>query len=372
MKTLDRYVLKSLLESYLICVFLLLSFYIILDLFGNFNKFSQYGDLVEETQKVSLFFIAVEYYKANIPLILYNLCPIITLMSAMFTITKMSKANELTPLKACGISMYRLLYPFIFFAFILSCMMVGLQEKVIPHFAERLEFLTQIQHGRKKSIDATQLSDIYGNIIYIGQYLPLTKELKNIRVIVPDRDKNSKLHAKKIIQASYGEWFREKKQNFLLLKEGMVKIYDDSGVMAAKPEPLPPEGLLLKTDLNHSKVLYPEAKKLDTLSSRDLYRILQQKPDHNAAKVTFYSRFSIPMGNILLLFLGLPLLLMRESKNFFLGTGMCALISACFYGVSIFCLNLGYKEILQPIFSVWFPVVLFGSFGYGLRAIIHT
>ena len=370
MKTLDRYVLKSLLASYLICVFLFLSFYIILDLFGNFNKFSQYEELVEKTQNISLFLIALEYYKANIPLILYNLCPIITLMSAMFTITKMSKANELTPLKACGIPIYRLFYPFVFFALVLSMMMVGLQEKIIPHFSEQLEFLTQIQHGRKKSIDATQLSDIYGNIVYIGQYLPLTKELKNIRVIVPSKD--SKLHAKEIIQASHGEWVKQRKQGFILLKEGKRKLYEASGMMVGKPIPIPEEGFLLQTDLNHSKVLYPEAKKLDTLSSRDLYKILQKKPDHNAARVTFHSRFSIPLGNILLLFLGLPLLLRRETKNFFLGTGLCALVSASFYGVSIFCLNLGYKEILQPIFAVWFPIVLFGSFGYSLRTIIHT
>ncbi len=370
MKTLDRYVLKSLFESYLICVFLLLSFYIILDLFGNFNKFSQYGDLVEETKKISVFFIALEYYKANIPLILYNLCPIITLMSAMFTLTKMSKSNELTPLKACGISVYRLFYPFVFFAVLLSLVMIGLQEKVIPYFSERLEFLTQIQHGRKKSIDATQLRDSYGNIVYIGQYLPLTQELKNIRVIIPGKE--GKLHAKEIIQAAHGSWVKQKKNISLLLKEGKTTRYDTSGMIHSKPVALPPEGFLLRTDLNHSKVLYPEAKKLDTLSSRDLYKILKKTPDHNSARVTFHSRFGIPLGNVLLLFLGLPLLLRRETKNIFLGTGLCALISASFYGVSIFCLNLGYKEILQPVFAVWFPIVLFGSFGFSLHTLIHT
>ena len=133
MKVLDRYIIKSMLLSYLICISIVLSFYIIIDLFANFDDFTEYTKILKETQNknISIFALVLKFYFYHVPLIFYNLSPIITLMAAIFTITRMNKSNELTPLKSSGISMYRLFYPLIGFALVISLLMVIIQEFTI-------------------------------------------------------------------------------------------------------------------------------------------------------------------------------------------------------------------------------------------------
>lgn len=372
MKLLDRYVFKSLIMSFIICILLVLGFYIIIDLFANFDKFQEYSELMSKTEQrtVSLFSVAAEFYFYNIPLIFYMLCPIITLLSAMFTLTKICKSNELIPLKSCGISMYRLLYPFFYFACLAAIIMGLVQEFVIPPLSEKLELLTHIKYGRKNTIEGIQYYDYQGNIYFVGKYFPFDQRLENIRVQIPIHKKS--VQPKQIIKANKGNWSNDERGHGLILEDGIIISFNENGIQKGMPVPIPKEGFSIITDFSDKNIVYPERQKLDSISTSRLLEILKENPNFAEAKVTLHSRFSMPLSNIILLFLGLPWLLRRQSKNFFIGIGMCAIIAGCFYGFYICLINLGYKEIMNPIFSAWFPSVFFGSLSMSFYNIIHT
>lgn len=371
MKILDRYVLKSLIESYIICIILVLSFYIILDLFANFEKFNEYVEILKDTHKreVSVLKLIIQYYLCHIPLTVYTLSPIITLMSAMFTVTRMARSNELTPLKACGISMYRLLLPFgIFSTFIALTMMIS-QEVIIPRTARELEDMKHVLHGRMKQIRSIQQCDRQGNIFYISKYYPPRRLMEDIRITIPYPGEAFK--PREIIRAKRGRWIiKENGEEVMLLEDGYNAIYTEKGGEKFFIRKF--KTFEMKTNIRDRHLTYPDEKNLDTISFFKLLRLLKKNPNFSAAKLTINTRFSLPLSNILLVFLGIPLMLVNQTRNFFLGVGICVIVAGGFYGFYLLCINLGYKEILNPIFAAWFPSVCFGSLSLSFLTLIHT
>ena len=372
MKILDRYILKTLLESYLICILIVLSFYIVIDLFVNLDKFTEYTDILRQAKKtdVSLMQLIAKYYLYHSPLIFYNLSPMVTLMAAMFTVTRMVRSNELIPLKACGVPIYRALYPFVTFAILVSLLMVMLQEIIIPQAAPTLELLEHVKHGRKMEMQGLMYRDSKGRMFYVGVYHPPLQKLENIRVTIWHDD--DQLKPRQVIEAKFGGWRNIAGKRILFLHQGTITSYALHGGMSGKPIKIPEAGYPLDTDLRDSHLTYPEKKNLDKVSSQRLRELIQKSPNLVTAKVALQTHFSLPLSNILLLFLGVPLMLRQQARNFFLGTGLCVIIAGCFYGCYILCLNLGYKEILTPIFAAWFPTITFGSLGISFLAMMHT
>jgi lipopolysaccharide export system permease protein len=76
-------------------------------------------------------------------------------------------------------------------------------------------------------------------------------------------------------------------------------------------------------------------------------------------RVTVHSRFVQPFLDVTLLFLGLPWVLTRESRNIFLAAGLCILVVAVFLLVVLGCQALGTSYLLSPALAVWCPLLIF-------------
>lgn len=365
MNILNRYITGTFLLSYLICVITVLGFYIVIDLFESIHRFVKYVEL----HNGSLLSEITHFYFYRSPVILYALTPMICLMAAMFTITKMARSNELVPLKASGISMFRVIRPFVFFAFLVSLFMVFLQEAVIPVIAEEIVGTDKVRHSRKKFFSDLQNSDKQGRVFYIGRLYPVKKNMKKIRVTIFDRSQE-RLIAKEVIEAEDGYWKREDGKRYIVLERGNIFNYGQEGEI--KITPIPKEGHLLETNLSLETLILPNKKNLDTMSFLQLLELRKKEPHSSDVLLVLHSHITVPLSNICLLFLGLPLILSKNNQNLFLGISICILASAAFYGINLGCLSLGYKEFLNPIFAAWFPITLFFSLGAGLTVVIST
>ncbi len=374
MKLLDSYILKALAVSYLLCITLVISFYIVLDLFTNFEKFDEYRTMMTKDQpgakELHLGWLILKYYAYNAPLIIYDLTPIATLLAGMFTLTRMSKANELIPLKASGISMYRLMIPFLEFAVCVGLGMVVLHEQCIANLEDELEKLQHMRYTRYSEVATIQYCDTDHRIFMVNRYLVTTRELQKVRVLVPQA--GERIQPKTVIQAEIGYWTKHQGQHAVLLQNGTITHYAANGEVQGQPMAIPEQGYVVVTDFCDTSITQPVKKNWNLLSLARLVEVLEKNPDLSAASLTLHLRFSLPLSNALLLLLGLPWLLRKETRNFFLGAGICALISGAFYGLYLACMNLGYKEILNPIFAAWFPTVFFGSWAASFWTWIHT
>lgn len=373
MKLLDRYIVKSMLLSYGICIGIALSFYSIIDLFNRFHRFIDFVHGLQKAGEVAgpLWWWILRYYLFSAPLILYNLSPIITLMAAMFTITYMVRTNELILLKACGIHMYRLFYPLMGFAVASALIMLIFSDIIIPKLQMQIEMVVnRVNHTRgRTAIISVQYRDLHGRLFYIGRYYPQQMELQEIRVIIPYPGAQLKPH--RIIEARVGKWSKLNGQHCVHLFDGREDTYDRQGALVSSSS-LPSQGKYLPTNLRDQKLTHQKGQNFDMLSSMELWQKLQKNPDLAEVRTTLYNRWTFPLSNLLLLLLGVPWLLRQHTRNFFVGAAICAVVAAAFYGLHIACINLGHKQFLQPLFAACFPLVLFGSVGVSFLTLIHT
>ena len=133
MKTLDRYIVRSFLYSYMLCLLVMLGMRMAADLFVNIDEFAELSmggwELVSHV---------LSYYGHNVLVYYQELNGIILTAAGAFTLARMSSTNELTAVLASGVSLYRVLLPIILTAMVLSIAGVVNQEVFIPRVKHKL------------------------------------------------------------------------------------------------------------------------------------------------------------------------------------------------------------------------------------------
>ncbi len=77
-------------------------------------------------------------------------------------------------------------------------------------------------------------------------------------------------------------------------------------------------------------------------------------------RVTIHTRIVQPLLDMTLLFLGLPLVVTRESRNVFLAMGMCMVVTVGFTLAGFGLQHLGDMELINlPALAAWAPLMIF-------------
>jgi lipopolysaccharide export system permease protein len=132
-RILDRQRYWSFLKAYVICYVSLVGLYIVIDAFSNLDEFYKRADGLTELAQVMF-----RYYFVHQSLFFDQLCGVIGMMAAVFTVTWMQRNNEQLAMLAAGISTHRAIRPVLVSSVIVSFFAVGNQELIMPRFAEEL------------------------------------------------------------------------------------------------------------------------------------------------------------------------------------------------------------------------------------------
>jgi lipopolysaccharide export system permease protein len=76
-------------------------------------------------------------------------------------------------------------------------------------------------------------------------------------------------------------------------------------------------------------------------------------------RVAIHARIVQPVLDVVLLFLGLPLLLARNNRNVFFAIGLCVALVVGFYMVVFGCQYLGANYLVSPALAAWLPLAIF-------------
>ncbi|MEK7485999.1 MAG: LptF/LptG family permease [Planctomycetota bacterium] len=372
MKILDRYVLRLFLSSYAICLFTLLGIYIIIDFFEKADEFQDYLEVAQQVMGSSkssqnLFTIYMNYYLCHLPMIFIHIAPAVTLMAAVFTFTRLMKANELIPIKSSGISIYRVMKPIFLCGFLLSFLLIAIQEYVLPALSTNINEVQAIgEHGKWKYLPSLQRFDHRGNVIFIQQYFPYTQEMIDIEISRFLSD----YREKEVIAAAKGSLVFENLQSFFLLKEVYFFKYDREARLI-KGYPKYEETFRLETSLQSYQMVGSQSHdSVETFSA--LLEQHHRNPGIPSILVSIHSRITLPLANLIFLTLGLPLVILRETKTFFLGIAVCIIVSAFYFVVNLIFIHLGNKGLLHPVAAAWFPVLFFGALGFVIMNMMET
>src|SRR5437667_12855730 len=94
MRLLDRYVIRNFLQAYIYCIAGFISIWLIFDISDNIST------LLDE--RVGLI-LAVQYYFTQVPQVFIILLPVSLLLALLFSLGRMSRANEIVSMLTAGV-----------------------------------------------------------------------------------------------------------------------------------------------------------------------------------------------------------------------------------------------------------------------------
>ena len=379
MKTLDRYVIKGYVASYCVCAFALIGLYILVDAFAVTSK------LIRHATSAGGIAVTVPVYAFyKVPVFFYQISPYITLMGAMFAMVRLMRQNELIPIKAAGISVYRVLAPIFVISILFGAATGVAQEYVIPGLRQRIENLDKSVHDRYADyLDNIWKKDENGSTFFIKAYRISERQAHKIDIT---RFYEGTTFAQDMIHAEtaawkrgpdgverwylsggtyhrYGRnnmtlpgWPREIGKDGLVVVRNQVDVEDDAD-----------DGILyFVSDLTYKEIEESQPEDYSLMATSSLYdltgRYREQAPP--ALTVAIQKRFSWPAAGVLLLMLGLPFALRWQTRTRFVGVGICIAVCAAFFIVDMICEQLGAVGSLNAYASAWLPTVLFAAVGF--------
>ncbi len=124
MRLLDRYVIRNFLQVYLYCIVGFISIWLIFDISDNISTFID--------ERIGLL-VAARYYATQVPQVFIILLPVSLLLALLFTLGRMSRANEVVSMLTAGVSLPRVLLPLIGMGLLTVAASMALNYSLAPH-----------------------------------------------------------------------------------------------------------------------------------------------------------------------------------------------------------------------------------------------
>ncbi|MBD3275212.1 MAG: LptF/LptG family permease, partial [Candidatus Marinimicrobia bacterium] len=130
MKLLDRYLVRTFLILFVYSMIAFLAIFLVIDVVENVDRFIDAG---LNRQQI------LTYYALNVPFFLSTALPMSMLISSIFSIGTLAKNNELTAMKSSGISLYRITFPLLLLAIVISVVSFFFDDQITVHTNRQLE-----------------------------------------------------------------------------------------------------------------------------------------------------------------------------------------------------------------------------------------
>jgi len=183
MRLLDRYVIGNFLQVYFYCIAGFISIWLIFDVSDNISSFID--------NHIGLALVA-RYYGTQIPQVFIILLPVSLLLSLLFALGRMSRANEIVSMLTAGVSLPRLLLPLIGMGLLTVAASMALNYSLAPH-AElaRKTLISEAQSRPGRTIQG----QIFRNRTdqrtwFVQNFLQRSNTFNNVQVLQQDANDN--------------------------------------------------------------------------------------------------------------------------------------------------------------------------------------
>ena len=346
-RLLDRYVSRRYLQVGLLSFFGLLGLYYI----GTFIDKSERLFKGEATTAM-----LIEYFYHSTPQIIVHVAPMAVLVAVLATIGGLTRTGELTVMRACGVSLYRIGVPLLALALVWSGGLFFIDDRVLAQANRRAEVLERRIRGAG---DATPpplavsnwRTDANGTIYYYAAFDPSLQTIYGLSIFEPASNGPELARHSVLSSVSYeqGQWQAQ---------GGWEQVF--SG-----------RGKLERTEFSERVVTLPlpEVFAGDEQQTAELmpYRELRQyAADLMAggrtaldARVELARRIAFPCVTFIMTVLGLAFGVSTGKRGALYGVGLALVIGAGYWFVDAFFVAIGQAGLLTPWFAAWAANLLF-------------
>ncbi|MBL7191119.1 LPS export ABC transporter permease LptG [bacterium] len=338
-KIIDRYILSNFIKLIFFIIIAGTSIFLIVDLIENLDKFID--------RDVPYLYI-IYYYIYYIPYIVYLIFPVCMLLTTLFTLGSMAQRNEITAMKAGGISVYRVLTVLMIPAILISVFMLFTGETVVP-YANKLrldinrEYIKKVPKSSTTRRGRIYLMDEDRRLVYIGHFNGETNTAFKINIMELQGNKLVKRVDSERMVYNDGYWtlYNTKIRQF---SADSVKFTEDN-VMRWKELTFKPDDLL-KIQSMPEEMNYWELKDF-------VDRLIFTGSDATQWRIELYYKIAAPFANFIIVIFGVPIAVTKRRSGLMVGFGISLLVCFLYFGLTNSIKILGFKGLLEPLYSAW-------------------
>ena len=365
MSLLDRYVTRLYLGIVLLAfVGLLGVFYI--------STFIDLSDKLFKGQTTGLRLL--EYFWYATPQFMYFVLPIAALVAALVTIGLLTKTSELTVMKACGVSLYRVALPIILSSLVWSSVLFGLSETILAHSnreAEAIRFEIRRGVARETTMDVLNRRWIVGENGSIYHY----------RHFDPEREALDRLSVFELGGRPWGLTGRTfaRHASFAGGWTGRDVWRRDFTPPAAAGGGSTPYAAAAEAPLpfldppDYFRTEQPDAELMNFAQLRTHIAALRASGfDVGRLVVELHRKLSFPFVTLILTLIAIPFAVTTGPRGALYGVGVgIALAFTYWTTINVFA-AIGSAGLLAPSLAAWAPNLLFGASATCLLLTVRT
>ncbi len=360
LQTLDRYILRK----YLFIAGLALASLAAVSAIVTF--FEQIDNLYEHGKPIGLL---LSYVAFRMPEFIHIGLPILALTATLLVFGLLTKSNELTAMKACGISLYRAVMPALGMALLLGLLSFALQERILPRSSRTAsEVWNELNDAPAQAYAvfhqrwvANKSRDRFYNYQYFDPDKAAWGGLQVIDLDVERWAISSRLYAKRA----------ELRGETIVLHEGWIREFRDGipvtfDSFADREIPLRDERSLFFAEAKEpAQMTYGEL--------RDHVRDIRGLGfDARRPQVDLAFKLAFPWVALVMTLLGLPFAFAMGKRGALVGIAVSLGISIVYWIMLGVFRSLGYVGVLSAPLAAWGPNVLFGLLGGWLFLRVRT
>lgn len=363
MTILFRYILREYAKIFGMCFSGLVTIYLVIDFFEKVRRFLRYESGI---LPILLYFVL------KIPLISFQVAPFAVLVATLMTIGLLSRSNEITAMRSCGMSLFWMSSPFLLFAGGVSLILFSFSSTIIPLASEKAEEVRAIQIEQKPApvtVKAVQPWARIGanSLMKVAEIDAEGKTLRGIRIFYfrPPFQLDRITEAEEARYVTDGWVLRNGRHRRFHANE-ILELTQFSEQAISIP--------LIPDDFTSSLVGNSE-----TMTFREIHNYLdrfrQEKFTFSRLLTDYYSRMASPLVTIVMVLVGIALSLRRSGVrggSMTVGIGQAFIVGFCYWTTHSVAIALGRGGVLAPILAGWMANALFLSFGlYLLLKVRH-
>jgi LPS export ABC transporter permease LptG len=324
-----------------------------------FSFFELLGDIIRN--RVPLITVG-EYLLNVLPGMIYLLTPLSVLIAVLVTFSLLQRGNEITAMKATGISIYRVVLPVLVIAAVIPIGLFFFEQFYVPHANKRQDALWNAMKGKPPQTylrpDRKWIFGQHSTIYYYEFSDPDRNQFGSISAFEFDP---KTFTITKRVYSLRAHWAPELEK--WVFEQGWVRSFRDGTVedyrtfdVATFPELSEPPSYFKKEMKQSSEMNYQEL-------SRYIRDLQQSGFEVVRLKVQLHRKFAYPVITFVMAVLAIPFALSAGRRGAVAGVAIAIGIAAAYWVTSGLFEAMGNVNQLPAAVAAWAPTVIFGFAG---------
>lgn len=365
MRLLDRYLLRELLGPFAYCLSGFLILFIALDVLDELSELQklrlQAGDVLE-------------YYAVKTPELVVTIMPIALLLALLYTLTNLARHQEITAIRAAGVSLMRIALPYAAVGFVLSLGVFAINELWAPRSLERADDIRN--RYQSDTPDAQKLweaklafvSGLGSRHWYIGKFHKETFDMQDVIVGSAEPDGSRVKFTAARGWRETNTWVFTNVHIGNSAPGGMETGSRQYATLAVPEFTETPEQI--RSEIKMKRINNLKEVRRAQLSVKEILDYQRLHPggtrQDSMLETKLHGRLAAPWTCLVVVVIALPFGAASGRRNVVVGVASSILICFVYFMLCQLALALGVGEILPGWLAAWAPNVLFAAAGIAL------